>query len=139
MSGFGNDFYSFFVVDCGTYFYDDGDGEYETLLMLRHENPGEICVNPTAVDARVVGDQTHYSQTGQILTVDSKTGLECVNDRQPNGICLDYEVRFCCPSKCEFIKAISSNFAGFNILLKVKHIERFRLKTINPSSGYYKQ
>ena len=38
------------------------------------------------------------------------------------------------------IKAISSNFVGFNIfLLTAKHIERFRLKTIKPSSGYYKQ
>ena len=96
MSGFGNDFYG-----SGTSGY--GDGEYETLFMLRHENFGEICFNPTAVDARVVGDQTHYSQTGQILTVDSKTGLECVNDQQPNGVCLDYEVRFCCPSKCGFV------------------------------------
>ena len=139
MSGSGNDPYRFFVVNYGNNFYGDGDGEYETLLMLRHENPVEICVNPTAVDARVVGDQTHYSQTGQILTVDSKTGLECVNDQQPNGICLDYEVRFCCPSKCGFIKAISNNFVGFNISLKVKHIERFRLKTFKPSSGYYKQ
>ena len=32
------------------------------------------------------------------------------------------------------IKAISSNFAGFNISLKTKHIERFQLKTIKPSS-----
>ena len=38
------------------------------------------------------------------------------------------------------IKAISSNFVGFNFfLLTAKHIERFRLKTIKPSSGYYKQ
>ena len=38
------------------------------------------------------------------------------------------------------IKAISSNFVGFNIfLLTAKHIERFRLKTIKPSSGYYEQ
>ena len=105
MSGFGNDSYG-----SGSSGY--GDGEFETLLMLRNENPGEICVNPTAVDARLVGDNTHYSQTGQILTVNSKTGLECVNGEQPNGICLDYEVRFCCPSKSEFIKAISSNFVG---------------------------
>ena len=38
------------------------------------------------------------------------------------------------------IKAISSNFVGFNIfLLKAKHIKGFRLKTIKPSSGYYKK
>ena len=34
-------------------------------------------------------------------------------------------------------KALSSNFVEFNIfLLTVKHIKRFRLITINPSSGY---
>ena len=37
------------------------------------------------------------------------------------------------------IKVISSNFVGFNIFIKSKTYRTFRLKTIKPSSGYYKQ
>ena len=76
-----------------------GGGDYENLVWLRIENSHEICVNPTAVDARVVGNHTHYSQTGQTLTINPQIGLKCENDQQANGTCLDYEVRFCCPSK----------------------------------------
>ena len=46
-----------------------GVGDFETLTSLRRENPGEICDNPTAVDARVVGVHTHYSQTGENIGI----------------------------------------------------------------------
>ena len=58
---------------------------------------------------------------------------DCLNLKR-NDFNLDKEVDL-----QNHIKAISSNFVGFNILLQAKHIERFRLKTIKPSSGYYKR
>ena len=84
-----------------TQYYDrdnpSGNGDYETLTSLRNDHPDDICENPIAVDGREVSEQVHYSQTGQILTVDRDVGLSCVNSQQRNGRCLDYEVRFCCP------------------------------------------
>ena len=76
-----------------------GVGDFETLASLRRENPGEICDNPTAVDARVVGVHTHYSQTGENVGVSLDGGFYCENAAQPDGNCMNYEVRFCCNGK----------------------------------------
>ena len=84
-----------------TMFYDrdnpGGTGDFETLRELRNQNPGQICNNPIALDARLVGINTDYTRTEQTLNVNLMIGFWCVNAQQTNGRCLDYEVRFCCP------------------------------------------
>ena len=94
------------VCDNGTwtrYFNRDfhsGFGEYETLVDLRNEMPGEICENPNLADARVRFVHTHYSQTGQEVLISPSYGFSCINRKQIDGrACLDYEVRFCCSGK----------------------------------------
>ncbi len=48
-------------------------------------------------------DQKPAYQTGEILRAyNSKDGLICVNNEQPDGRCDDYEVRMCCPGKNNF-------------------------------------
>ncbi|CAH1248578.1 CILP2 [Branchiostoma lanceolatum] len=78
--------------------HPSGNGDYENLLYLRRENPGQICSAPSAIEARVRGTLTPASQTGeQFLNFDTTVGFECRNIDQTDRYCLDYEVRFCCP------------------------------------------
>ena len=107
-----------------TKYYDrddptSGDGDDEKLDLLKKENPHEICFNPTAVDARVVGEHSHYSQVRQTLTVGPKQGLKCLNYQQKNSICLDYEVRFCCRSEqyCSVVHVLCLWLVEFIVLL----------------------
>ncbi|XP_035690117.1 mucin-5AC-like [Branchiostoma floridae] len=74
-------------------------GDWEALVHLRPENPGQICFNPTAVHARVISTQVEASLTGQVIHwYDTTNGFACVNRQQNDGeMCLEYEVRFCCP------------------------------------------
>ena len=66
-----------------TRFYDrdnpSGKGDYKTLPYLRNENQGQICHNPTALDAKLVGTHIGYTQTGKNLKVDSRRGFWCSN------------------------------------------------------------
>ena len=87
-----------------TKFFDrdnpNGNGDYETLRDINRENPGDACSNPTAVQARVKSTRRDYRTTQQVVQVNTLIGLICENRQQTNRRrCLDYEVRFCCPSK----------------------------------------
>ncbi|XP_078584280.1 uncharacterized protein LOC144866630 [Branchiostoma floridae x Branchiostoma japonicum] len=73
-------------------------GDWETLTPLRKENPGRICFSPTAVHARVISTQVEASLAGEsIHWYDTTTGFACINEEQDDDMCLEYEVRFCCP------------------------------------------
>ena len=67
-------------------------------MSLRQAYPNQICPNPTAVDARVVGTNNHIPIAGLNVTADVVNGFSCVNRVQTGGKrCLDFEARFCCP------------------------------------------
>ena len=64
--------------------------------------PGDMCANPIAAQARVVG--THQNTTSQNVRF-GLDGLWCINMEQPGSEqCNDYEIRFCCPGKFTLIK-----------------------------------
>ncbi|XP_078670996.1 uncharacterized protein LOC144911081 [Branchiostoma floridae x Branchiostoma belcheri] len=72
-----------------------GTGDWETLTDLRNENPGQICDNPSGIEARVVGTGTPAAVTGDTFThFNVFSGFVC----QPTT-CHDYEVRFWCPQQ----------------------------------------
>ena len=73
-------------------------GDQEALSDFRIKNQNQTCENPTAVDVRVVGNHTHYTQTGQVVRINkNKNWFDCFHNEQKNGEqCLNYEVRFCC-------------------------------------------
>ena len=75
-----------------------GTGDQELLNDFLSKNRNQTCKNPTAVDARVVGNHTHYTQTGQVIMINRyNTYFYCDNNKQRSGeTCLDYEARFCC-------------------------------------------
>ena len=88
-----------------TEFFDtdnpDGDGDFEILPDINFQFPGRVCSNPTAVDAQLVPSGKDYRSVGQVVRISLSTGFTCLNREQPNSrACLDYRVRFCCPSKC---------------------------------------
>ena len=86
-----------------------GSGDYETLNNLRSENPGKICSNPSAVEARDVATNQPYQNSGQVVTVSTTVGFRCVNGLQPNRTpCKDYKVRFCCPRVTSKLMSSSS-------------------------------
>ncbi|XP_078670967.1 uncharacterized protein LOC144911067 isoform X2 [Branchiostoma floridae x Branchiostoma belcheri] len=77
-----------------------GTQDNEMLTNLRQSYPGQICATPTAVHARVTSTQQEASLAGQhIHAYDTTTGFVCRNADQTDGVCLDYEVRFCCPDE----------------------------------------
>ena len=69
--------------------------DYELLEKLKRENPGEICIHPTDIQARLVNSKTLYSSIDPNIVMNPAVGFACFN----SGIhqCQDYEVRFCCP------------------------------------------
>ena len=87
-----------------TQFFDrdqpSGNGDYETLNVINRQYLGRACSNPTAVDARVVSNGSDYRTAGQVVLVSTSHGLTCEHARQRDRRrCLNYRIRFCCPSK----------------------------------------
>ena len=74
-----------------------GSGDWENKAGFG----SQVCSNPTAIQARVVGGSTIYtpgSTTPDTLSVFSASGgLVCLNADQ-SGSCSDYQVRFYCPA-----------------------------------------
>ena len=67
-------------------------GDWE-LIHLR-EDYSNLCAAPEAAQARIVGTgETHTTQNIEF----GVNGLVCKNADQQGELCLDYEVRFCCP------------------------------------------
>ena len=85
-----------------TRFFDvdnpSGNADSEQLSHINRIRPGAACLNPTAVEAQLLNGND-YRTAKQKVTV-NLNGLTCDNRLQPDGRrCLDYKVRFCCPSK----------------------------------------
>lgn len=56
-----------------------------------------FCKNPMYMVARVVGDHTAAENSGNVLDeMSHRTGLICLNSKQSQGICKDFEVRYIC-------------------------------------------
>lgn len=67
----------------------NGDGEHRALMT------GIPCDQPFAVQCRRASDKLDSSLTGEIVRC-NLDGAECINAKQPDGRCDDYEVRFAC-------------------------------------------
>jgi hypothetical protein len=72
-----------------------GNGDYETIadfdasLVCNGAQPvGIECQTMTGID---------WSATGEVYTCSPVVGGVCVNADQPDGACMDYQVRFLCP------------------------------------------
>ena len=86
-----------------TEFFNDGNpqrgSDFEGFgAKIRRYSTSRLCRNPTNIDIRLTNG-ADYRTAGQVVNFSPKFGFECVNSRQPNGTrCLDYMVRFCCPT-----------------------------------------
>jgi len=72
-------------------------GDWETLSDF--VSAGQVCANPTAIECRTTTG-LDWASTGEVYSCSvsaSIPGGVCVNNDQPDGQCLDYEVRFLCP------------------------------------------
>ncbi|XP_034756375.1 uncharacterized protein LOC117961661 isoform X3 [Etheostoma cragini] len=91
-----------FCEVCWTKWYDRDDpsvtGDWEDLINLRKENPGQICTNPLSIEAVTTDTLTPATSTGQTFFVyNPADGFVCRNTDQTYGACRDYKVRFGCP------------------------------------------
>lgn len=76
---------------------DLGDKEYIDILYAQYPKR-DTCVKPNLFQARSVLDQTPAELTGEVfIYYDIVKGFYCANSDQQDGLCLDYEVRMCCP------------------------------------------
>jgi hypothetical protein len=85
-----------------------GYSSYEQLATAQRLYPGEVCENPLDVQCKVSGasdDEAFGGKTDREVVAAGGTnvkcaltsnGLSCVSSE--HGQCLDYEVRFACPS-----------------------------------------
>ncbi|XP_056284407.1 mucin-5B-like isoform X3 [Pseudoliparis swirei] len=86
---------------CWTDWYDrddpSGNGDWETLVDLQKENPGEICEHPLHIEAVTTDTNTPSTSTGdKIFLFCPSKGFICRNEDQECDKCLDYKVRFGC-------------------------------------------
>jgi hypothetical protein len=70
-----------------------GRGDFETAADFTATEKG--CESPVAIEARTL-DGVDWTAAGELLHVSPTLGLACTNERQDDGGCLDYEVRFGC-------------------------------------------
>ncbi|WP_421791314.1 hypothetical protein [Hyphobacterium sp.] len=73
-----------------------GSGDYDKLDD--HLADGNTCAAPIDVECRAVASTQPASETGQNVTCTLERGFICRNAEQDGAQCLDYEVRFLCPS-----------------------------------------
>ena len=73
-----------------------GSGDYETRnAALAAGLIPATCTSPGGVECRTLTG-TDWTLTGEVYTCNTSNGGSCVNAQQPDGWCLDYEVRFLC-------------------------------------------
>jgi hypothetical protein len=74
-----------------------GSGDWETLTDFRAAGVN-ICngATPIAIDCRTKSGGIHWTATGEVYSCTPAVGGVCQNSQQPDGACLDYEVRFLC-------------------------------------------
>lgn len=75
-----------------------GTGDWETLVDFRAAGTN-VCGTSTPVDieCRTIVGGIDYRATGEVYSCTPSVGGICQNVNQPDGACLDYEVRFLCP------------------------------------------
>ncbi|ESO94871.1 hypothetical protein LOTGIDRAFT_69624, partial [Lottia gigantea] len=73
----------------------EGTGDHETIRSLNNQYHGRLCTNPTSLDVRLLNG-SNYHVGGNVLILSPSIGFKCINKYQSDGICKDYQVRFCC-------------------------------------------
>jgi len=96
-----------------------GTGDYETTEILLRNHPGEMCRNPTSFDARVVSTNASFDTVGQVLQVNLTHGISCINSDN-TGDCLDYKIRFCCPTRerCAFESSFNVQLLQLHMIIE---------------------
>lgn len=72
------------------------EGDIESIANIRKMHPLCEYYMMTQVECREAKTKIPSSQTNEVVSCDRIRGLRCKNDAQPDGKCLDYEVRVFC-------------------------------------------
>jgi microsomal dipeptidase-like Zn-dependent dipeptidase len=115
-----------------------GSGDWE--LLSEFLSAGQVCSSPIGIQCQTTSG-VDWTQSGEASTCDAATGGICRNADQPDGYCLDYRVRFLCPSSGTFsYSATNTNSAQQNtvnhtVLLNAGQSIQLGTCTVGGSSG----
>uniref|UniRef100_A0A3Q1F505 Cartilage intermediate layer protein 2-like n=1 Tax=Acanthochromis polyacanthus TaxID=80966 RepID=A0A3Q1F505_9TELE len=94
------------ALRCWTDWFDrdnpSGTGDWESLSLLRRENPGKICRNPSGIEVQTLSGLSLLAAGDVSYRNDPIRGFVCRNRDQPGRkMCNDFRVRFVCyPPYC---------------------------------------
>uniref|UniRef100_A0A3Q1FKU5 Si:dkey-205h13.2 n=1 Tax=Acanthochromis polyacanthus TaxID=80966 RepID=A0A3Q1FKU5_9TELE len=74
------------------------EGDVESILQLRKSFPGQVCANPVSIEAKTTSGISANETLETFLSYDVSFGFACINEKQKNKQCEDYQVIFICPS-----------------------------------------
>jgi Mucin-2 protein WxxW repeating region len=70
-----------------------GAGDFETRVDFGSQVP---CSNPLAIQCQTIAG-VDWTLAGEVYSCTPSVGGFCRNNEQPDGTCMDYQVRFLCP------------------------------------------
>lgn len=93
------------------------EGDVESIFQLLKTFPGQVCRNPLSIEARTAkGISVKYTRD-TYLAYDVTFGFACINDKQKNKQCEDYQVILTCPP--DFCKGCRTRW--FNLDKPTRH------------------
>jgi microsomal dipeptidase-like Zn-dependent dipeptidase len=115
-----------------------GTGDWETLNEF--SIAGQVCSNPIGIQCQTTSG-VDWAQTGEVYTCNVSAGGICRVQDQPDGLCLDYRVRFSCPVSGTFnYSATNTNSAqqntfNYNVAINAGQTLQLGTCTVSGSSG----
>ncbi|KAM3618486.1 uncharacterized protein V6R79_020968 [Siganus canaliculatus] len=75
-----------------------GEGDVESILQLQKTFPGQVCKNPVSIEAKTTSGIPAEHTRDSFLSYDATFGFACINEKQRDKQCEDYQVILTCPS-----------------------------------------
>ncbi|KAK5864265.1 hypothetical protein PBY51_001219 [Eleginops maclovinus] len=76
----------------------EGWGDVESIVQLLKTFPGRLCRNPVSIEAKAINGISAEHTGDSFLSYDAHFGFACMNEKQRNKQCEDYQVILTCPS-----------------------------------------
>lgn len=102
---------------------DTPSGTRDVETIASHINQlGIECDSVVAVQARRISDKVLAAETGEVITLTTSAGFQCVNANQPDGVCDDYEMRFACAQWSAWLDRDNAGYANGDVELVADHV-----------------
>jgi microsomal dipeptidase-like Zn-dependent dipeptidase len=115
-----------------------GSGDWETLSEFVAAN--QSCSNPIGIQCKTTSG-VDWTQSGEVYTCSASAGGICRAQDQSDGYCLDYQVRFRCPTSGAFTynatntNSAQQNTVNYNVALNAGQTLQLGTCSVSGSSG----